>query len=154
MDSKLRHEFWEAFQKSPYIMLALEGTNEHSEPMTAMLDKEAHHAIWFYCARGNRIAQGGRAMGQVVTKGHDVFACLSGTLVEELDREVFEKHWSKPVEAWFAGGKDDPEIMMLRFDIDDAEVWTADLSLTGKFKLLTGNEIRTEEAGKHAVGAV
>jgi general stress protein 26 len=154
MESKIRAEFWEAFSNSPFIMLALEGGNEHAEPMTAQLDKDANHAIWFYCARGNRVAKGGRAMAQYQSKGHEVFACLSGTLVEEHDRAIFDKHWSHPVEAWFPGGKDDPQLMMLRFDIDDAEVWTADLSLTGKFKLLTGNEIQSEEAGQHAVGLV
>jgi general stress protein 26 len=154
MDSKIRTEFWESFSDSPFIMLGLEGSNEHSEPMTAQLDKEANHAIWFYAARSNRVAKGGSAMAQFASKGHDVFACLSGTLVEESDRAVFDKHWSKPVEAWFPGGKDDPQLMMLRFDIADAEVWTADLSIKGKFKLLTGAEIRSEEAGKHAVGMV
>jgi general stress protein 26 len=154
MESKIRTEFWESFSKSPFIMLKLESANEHAEPMTAQLDKEAHHAIWFFASRTNRVAKGGSAMGQFVSKGHDVFACLSGTLVEELDRAVFDKHWSNQVEAWFPGGKNDPQVMMLRFDIADAEVWTADLSIAGKFKLLTGNEIQSDEAGKHAVGLV
>lgn len=154
MDKDTREEFWHAMEDSPFLMLRLEDGNEHAEPMTAMLDKEAHHAIWFFCGRGNRVAKGGRAAAQFSSKGHDVFACLSGTLTEERDRAVFDKHWSNPVEAWFPGGKDDPQVMMLRFDIQDAEVWVADLSVKGKFKLLTGNQIKSDEAGKHAVGVV
>jgi general stress protein 26 len=154
MDKKVRDEFWHALDHSPFVMLRLEGGHVHAEPMTAQLDRDAHHAIWFYCARTNRVAGGGRAMAQFTGKGHEVFACLSGTLSEETDPTVFDKHWSKPVEAWFAGGRNDPQAMMLRFDIDDAEVWVADLSIAGKFKLLTGGDIRSEEAGKHAVGLV
>jgi len=154
MDKDTRSQFWKALEHSPYMMVRLEGTNSHAEPMTAQLDRDAHHAIWFYCARSNRVAQGGRAMAQYASKGHDVFACIAGTLTEETDRAIFDKHWSNPVEAWFAGGKDDPDVMILRFDIDDAEVWVADLGMTGKFKLLTGSQIRSEEAGKHAVGLV
>ena len=154
MEKQIREEFWHAFEDSPFIMLRLDGSSDHAEPMTAILDREAHHEIWFYCSRANRIAQGGKAMAQFSSKGHDVFACLAGTLSEEQDRAVFDKHWNNAVEAWFPGGKSDPQVMMLRMDIDDAEVWSADMSLKGKFKLLTGSEIRAEEAGKHAVGLV
>lgn len=161
MDNKLREEFWHAFEDSPFIMIRLEGGQQgtaghhlHAEPMTAQLDRDAHHTIWFFVSRGNRIAAGGKAMAQFSSKGHDVFACLSGTLVEETDRARFDKHWSNTVEAWFPQGKNDPNLMMLRFEIDDAEVWTADPGVIGTFKLLTGSKVRSEEMGKHETGLV
>ena len=154
MDKDVQHEFWEAFEDSPYIMMRLEGASGHAEPMTAQLDKNAHHAIWFFTTRDNRIGTGGRAMGQVMTKGHDVFACISGTLVEERDRAVWDKHWSNVTEAWFPDGRNNPNVVMLRFDIADAEVWVADMSIKGKLKMFAGRPIQPDEAGEHAVGAV
>lgn len=154
MDHDIRDTFWKAFSASPFIMIRLEGSSEHAEPMTAQLDKDAHHAIWFYTKRDNRIGGGGKAMGQVMTRGHEVFACIDGTLVEETDPAIREKHWNNAVEAWFPGGKDDASVVMLRFDIGDAEVWTSDLGLKGAFKLLTGKPIHSDEAGEHALGAV
>lgn len=154
MDKDVRETFWKAFQASPFIMIKLEGAPGHAEPMTAQLDKEAHHAVWFFAKRDNRIAGGGKAMGQVMTKGHDVFACIDGTLVEETDTSIREKHWNNAVEAWFPQGKQDPSVVLLRFDIADGEVWTSDLGLKGAFKLLTGKPIHTNEAGEHALGAV
>ena len=154
MDKKLREEFWHSFEKSPFIMLRLENHGGHAEPMTAQLDKDAHHTIWFYTSRQNRVATSGKAMAQFAGKGHDIFACLSGTLVEETDRARFEKHWSKQVEAWFPGGKNDPQLIMLRYEIDSAEVWSVDPSLIGKFKLLTGQDVAPSEIGDHAVGLV
>ena len=154
MDKKLREEFWQSFEKSPFIMIRLEDQGGHAEPMTAQLDKDAHHTIWFYTSRQNRVATGGKAMAQFSGKGHDVFACLSGTLTEETDRARFEKHWSKQVEAWFPGGKSDPQLIMLRYEIDSAEVWTVDPGLIGKFKLLTGQDFDPSEIGEHAVGLV
>ena len=154
MNKEIRDEFWHAFEDSPFIMMKLDASREHSEPMTAQLDRDAHHAIWFYCSQDNRIAAGGPVMGQFVAKGHDVFACLAGNIAVEEDRAVFEKHWSNQVEAWFPGGKTDPKVMMLRFDIADAEVWTSDFSLKGKVKLLTGKTIEPGEAGEHAIGKV
>jgi len=158
MEKELREEFWHAFEKSPFIMMRLDATSaahgNHAEPMTAQLDKEALHTIWFFASRANRIAAGGRAMGQFASKGHDVFACLGGTLVEETDPARIDKHWSKEVDAWFPEGRNDPQVLMLRFEIDDAELWTVDASLFGTFKMLTGSAIKSSEMGQHAVGLV
>lgn len=154
MDKDTREAFWKAFADSPFIMMRLEGSNEHAEPMTAQLDRDAHHAIWFFLKRDNRIAAGGAAMGQVQTKGHDVFACISGTLVEETDTTIREKQWDNHVEAWFPNGKTDPSVLMLRFDIQDSEVWVSDISIKGKLKMLTGTSIKPQESGEHALGPV
>ena len=154
MKKELREEFWHAFEKSPFIMLRLESASGHAEPMTAQLDKEAIHTIWFFTSRDNRIAAGGRAMAQFSAKGHDVFACLDGNLVEETDQARIDKHWSKEVEAWFPEGRNDPNLKMLRFEIEDAEVWTVELGLFGTFKMLTGQEVKSSEMGQHAKGLV
>lgn len=154
MNADIRETFWKAFETSPFIMMRLSGSDGHAEPMTAQLDKDAHHAVWFFCKRDNRIAAGGRAMGQVMTKGHDVFACIDGTLVEETDPALRDKHWDNAVEAWFPNGKADPAVMMLRFDIVDGEVWIADMGLKGVLKLMSGKAIDPNEAGEHALGAV
>jgi len=154
MKKELREEFWHAFEKSPFIMLRLESASGHAEPMTAQLDKEAIHTIWFFTSRDNRIAAGGPAMAQFSAKGHDVFACLDGNLVEETDQARIDKHWSKEVEAWFPEGRNDPNLKMLRFEIEDAEVWTVELGLFGTFKMLTGQEVKSSEMGQHAKGLV
>jgi general stress protein 26 len=154
MNKDIREEFWHAMEKSPIVMIKLEGGSGHAEPMTTQLDKDAHHTVWFYARRTNRIASGGKAMAQFASKGHDVFACIDGTLVEETDASRKAKHWDNAAEAWFPGGKDDPSLIMLRFEINDAEVWTADPGIVGTFKLLTGSKIKAEQAGEHAVGLV
>ena len=89
-------------------------------------------------------------MAQYVSKGHDLFACLSGSARIDNDRTMIDKLWSKQVEAWFPGGKDDPNLALLRFDIDSAELWEADMSITGKLKMIFGGKIRSDEEGSHA----
>ncbi|GAM03262.1 MULTISPECIES: pyridoxamine 5'-phosphate oxidase family protein [Novosphingobium] len=154
MDDKVQHTFWKAFADSPFIMMKLSDAPGHAEPMTAMLDKDATHSIWFFARRSNRIAGGGQAMGQVMTKGHDVFACLSGTLTEDTSVTRRGDLWNNAVEAWFPEGKDDPDVVLLRFDIADGEVWTADMGLKQVYKLITGKPIHAKDAGEHAMGAV
>ncbi|UUL81470.1 pyridoxamine 5'-phosphate oxidase family protein [Sphingomonas qomolangmaensis] len=149
-DTAIRDRMWKEMAKSPFVMIGLVGSHQHSEPMTAQLDPDANGEFWFYCNKDNRIAGGGEAMAQFVSKGHDVFACIHGTLTTETRPEIFDKYWSKQTEAWFEGGKQDPNIMMLRFDLKDAEIWEGDQSLSGKLKMLTGQTIKPSEAGSHA----
>jgi general stress protein 26 len=149
-DAEIREHMWKAMAKSPFVMIGLVGSRDHQEPMTAQLDADANGEFWFYCNRDNRIAKGGEAMAQFVSKGHDIFACIHGTLVEETRPEIIDRYWSNQTEAWFEGGRNDPNLMMLRFELMHAEIWEGDQSLSGKFKMLTGQTIRPDEAGSHA----
>lgn len=147
---EIKQRFWKSLSASPFLMVGLEEEQQHSAPMTAQLDPDADHCFWFYTSKGNRLATGGPAMAQFAAKGHDLFACVSGTLSEESDPAVIDRYWSKEVEAWYPEGRDDPSLLMLRFDLGTAEIWEADLSVKGLFKLLTGGDIRAEERGSHA----
>lgn len=90
-------------------------------------------------------------MAQFVGKGHDFFACLAGTVSQDNDRAQIDRLWNNQVEAWFPGGKEDPNLTLLRFDIDSAELWETDLSLSGRVKMLFGGTIRSDETSSHAV---
>ncbi len=149
-DDQIKQDMWNAMADSPFVMLGLMDDHQHSAPMTAQLDPDAHGEFWFYTSKDNRVAKGGPAMAQFVSKGHDLYACIAGTLVEETSEAVKDKYWSKQVEAWFPQGRQDPNLLMLRFDLSSAEIWESDLSIAGKFKLLTGGTIEPQQAGSHA----
>ncbi|TZG29592.1 pyridoxamine 5'-phosphate oxidase family protein [Sphingomonas montanisoli] len=146
----LKEHLWKKLTDGPFIMIGLMGGGQHSEPLTAQLDKDQVDRLYFFIGRDNRLAAGGAAMAQFVSKGQDFFACLSGTVQVDQDRAMIDKLWSKPAEAWFPGGKEDPNLALLRFDIADAELWESDVSLGGKLKMLFGGTIKPSEAGSHA----
>ena len=154
MSDDIKQKFWKALADSPYVMVGQTGEREHHIPMNAQLDKDAHGAFWFFTATDNRLAGGGPAMAQFAAKGHDLFACISGTLNRETDRGVLDKLWNNSIAAWYPGGKDDPKLVLLRFDLDDAEIWIADPSLKGMFKLATGMTMKEGELGDHATVAL
>lgn len=149
MPDDIKTKMWKAMSQSPKVMVSLVNKDMHAEPMYAQLDSDAHGRFWFYTTKDNRIAQGGKAMIHFASKGHDVFACIRGTLVTESRSEIIDKYWSNPVEAWYEEGKDDPSLLMLRFELDDAEIWDADPSIKGVFKMLTGKNVQPEEMGDH-----
>lgn len=151
----LKLAFWSSLKDSPYIMMNLMGSKEHALPMTAQADdKVGFHpggSMWFFTATDNRLMPGGPAMGHFSGKGHDLFACISGTLVPESDETIIDHFWSNPVAAWYEGGRDDPKLAVLRFDLDEIEMWKPEFGVKGAFKLMTGMTIKPGEAGPHAV---
>ena len=150
MSNDIKQQFWKALADSPNLMVGRTGEREHHIPMNAQLDADANSAFWFFTAIDNRLASGGPAMAQFASKDHDLFACISGTLRRETDRAVLDRLWNNGIAAWYPGGKDDPKLLLLRFDLDDAEIWTADPGIKGMFKLATGMTMKEGELGKHA----
>ncbi|MGJ3649527.1 pyridoxamine 5'-phosphate oxidase family protein [Sphingomonas sp. GlSt437] len=127
--AKILDQFLRELRSSPFVMIGLDDTPDHSQPMTAQLLDDEQHRWWFFTSRSNRLSIGGPAMAQFVAKGHDFFACVHGTLSESTDRDVIDRLWSNQVAAWFPGGKDDPDLLLLRYDLDSAEMWKADAGL-------------------------
>lgn len=150
MSDDIKQKFWKSLADSPNVMIGLSGERDHHIPMRAQLDKDADGAVWFFTATDNHLSGGGDAMAQFAAKGHDLFACISGTLVRESDRNVLDKLWNNGIAAWYEGGKDDPKLVLLRFDLGDAEIWTADPGIKGIFKLMTGMTMKGDELGEHA----
>jgi general stress protein 26 len=52
-----------------------------------------------------------------------VFVSLSGMASVSKDPALIEELWEAPYKAWFPGGKDDPNIAVLRVKVDHGEYW-------------------------------
>ncbi len=127
---EMRARFWKELDDSPFVMIGLTGVNDsHTQPMTAQFDDDLPNRIYFYTNRQNRLvsglAQNNQATLSYTSKGHDFFGCVHGTLSLDNDKAVIDKFWSPIVSAWFEGGKDDPDLCLLRFDAGRAELWQA-----------------------------
>ncbi len=151
---EIAEKFIAKVKASPYIMLGLEN-GQHSEPMYVRLDDDQPNTLFVFAGKDNRAAGGGKGMVQFVGKGHDFFACLAGTVSQDNDRAQIDKLWDNSVEAWFPGGKEDPNLALLRFDVDSAELWETDVAISGKLKMLFGGTIDASESSSHAkVGSI
>lgn len=149
-DNELKQQFWEALADSPYLFLQLDSDPATAVPMTAELDENANGAIWFFTGRDHAFARGGPATANFAGKGHDVFARFKGTLSEETSRERLEQEWSRFVEGYFPGGKDDPNLLMLRMDLANAEIWSTDIGITTTVRMALGQDVREETREQHA----
>ena len=151
---ELKTKFWKAFADSPFCFLERKAQPDGAVVMTAQLDKDADSEIWFFTTKDNHLAQMGPAIVTYAGKDNQIFARVEGTLTEETSRERLDKQWSKIVEAWFPGGKDDPNLIMLRMDLAKAEIWNSDLGLINNAKMLLGKDVREEAAENHVETAI
>ena len=146
----LKQKFWEAMKESSFVMLQLDADQDSAAPMTAQLDKDANSAIWFFTERDGRFAALGPATVTYESKGHDVFCRFSGVLHEETSRERLEKHWSNFVQAWFPGGKDDPNLLMMRMDLGEASIWAGELGVINTARMILGLDVTNKIEGGFA----
>lgn len=145
----LKHKFWTSLADSPFVFVQLDSNPTGAVPMTAQLDRDAHGTIWFFTSRTGPLAAGGPATAMFAGKGHDLFARFTGTLTEETSTERLEEEWSPAIEAWFPGGRDNPDLLMLRMDLGQAEIWNADMGFIDTAKMLLGFDVREDAADDH-----
>jgi len=151
----LEKKLWNALESDRTLMLGLDGVEGgYSRPMTAQVEHE-RSPIWFFGARDTalvqNLGQSHKAIAAFVAKNHSVFASISGTLHLDTDRAVIERLWNPFIAAWFEGGKDDPNLALLRLDATHAEVWLNENNLLAGAKMLLGIDAKKdyqEKVGK------
>lgn len=153
--NELEQKFWKALHSDRTLMLGLDGVEHgHSRPMTAQVEEGARGPIWFFTSRDNalvqRINEGNHAIAAFSSKSHDLFASIRGTLHVSHDREVIDQLWNAFVAAWYEGGKDDPNLVLLRLDATEVEVWLNASNLVAGVKMMLGIDPKEDYKDKVA----
>ncbi len=132
-DREIEDKFWSELDSSPFMMLGIEGERDGAtQPMTANFEDSDCSAgrLWFFTANDHdltrELGQSGRAIAAYSAKGHDLFASLRGTLSVDNDRTAIDRLWNPVIAQWYEG-KDDPKLVLLRFEVDDAKIWLSDV---------------------------
>ena len=145
---ELKNKFWKTLSDSPFVMLQLDADPDTAAPMTAQLDKDANHAIWFFTSKDNRFAAAGPATATYSGKGHELHARFAGVLTEETDPARKDAMWNNFVAAWFPEGQD--SALMLRMDLGDASIWSAEMGVFNTAKMMLGMNVRDDMKGGYA----
>ncbi|PWE29482.1 pyridoxamine 5'-phosphate oxidase family protein [Pararhodobacter marinus] len=152
-----REALQDGLEKVRAGMLGVDGSSQHMQPMTHFPDWEANR-IWFLTSKDTDLVRelksGAPAKFCVTDQEHGFDACIKGHLTEDLDRAKLDEYWSPVAGAWFQGGKDDPKLTMLRFDLVDAALWgSTDSKVKFGFEILKANmdEDKTPDVGAHTI---
>ncbi|CAF1027541.1 unnamed protein product [Didymodactylos carnosus] len=100
--------------------------NLHSRPM-AYKQVEKDGELWFFTrADSHKVGEIKKNNHVNVTfsdpsKQNYVSMCGKAELIR--DKQKAKELWSDYLKAWFPGGLDDPELALLRIDVEGAEYW-------------------------------
>ena len=122
-------------------------------------DKEVGGQIYFFASKtdevGKAVTGSSRAVATFVGKGHGLFAHIRGTLIPSEDKAVVDRLWNPFIASWYKDGKSDPDLQLLRFDTESADVWEATPDATLKaaahktlFNIDPGKEHSAEQQAK------
>ncbi|HEX4610957.1 MAG TPA: pyridoxamine 5'-phosphate oxidase family protein [Urbifossiella sp.] len=91
----------------------------------ALAEVEPDGTLWFatdrYSAKVDELAKDGHVA--VTMQSRTKFVSLSGTAAVVEDREKVGRLWKAEWKVWFTGGKDDPNLLLLRVAGHDGEYW-------------------------------
>lgn len=95
-----------------------------ARPM-AVADVEESGTVWFLTQRGSHKMDEILRDDQtnVSMQSSMKFVSLSGTITPVEDRAKLEEVWNEAWKHWFPEGKNDPALVLLRFDGETGEYW-------------------------------
>lgn len=100
----------------------------HSRPMATQESEFQGELLFLTRQESNKtdeIAHESRVtLNYVDTQDHR-FVTLSGRATLSKDRATIHELWNPLYKAWFPDGEDDPEITLIRVNVDQAEYWEA-----------------------------
>lgn len=107
-----------------------------SRPLTTQ-QIEPDGTLWFFVPTTGDVAGAVAANAQVnlsyADHGDGVYATVRGSAYLVHDPLKAEELWSTLVAAWFPGGPTDPNLALIRVDVDEAEYWKPEGSKIGQF---------------------
>jgi general stress protein 26 len=130
-ETDAKDRLWTEIQKVRYGMLGLVGSGSggHFQPMAAFCEPDVGD-IWFFTRKDTELARAtlgaADAMFTIQSKDQTFQVCIGGKLQQQHDRVRLEHYWNPIVAAWYPGGKDDPELTLLRLAAKDAQVWLSE----------------------------
>ncbi len=121
-DRKL-HDLLEGFGLA-MLVTRTPGGQLRGRPM-ALAEVEPGGTLWFATDRNSTKVDELAADNHVAVtmQSNTKFVSLSGTAATVDDREKLARLWKAEWKVWFPGGKDDPNLVLLRVDGSAGEYW-------------------------------
>ena len=123
-----RADLW---RKAEKVRMAMLTTHDATGAMTARpvttQQAEARGVVWFFVPiDGGMAAEVGRdprVLLAYADLSDNFFVALTGTARVLHDRDKIRELWSPMAAAWFPKGIDDPNLALLRVDVERGEYW-------------------------------
>jgi general stress protein 26 len=129
MDQDQNAKLWEMIKSTQFAMLTTEDDDQlRSRPMAAS-QSSFDGVLWFFTKASSHKAEEVKTDHRVGVSYADPklqnYVSMSGNATLVQDKASIDAHWSEILTTWFPGGKDDPDVALLRIDVTQAEYWDA-----------------------------
>jgi general stress protein 26 len=117
----------ELIKKFDTAMLVTHGRDlvQHARPM-AVAKVDENCDVWFFTGRDSEKAQEieqDQDVLLVFQNSHNCYISLVGQANLVADREQMSALWKESYKVWFPGGASDPNLMLIRVTVMEAEYW-------------------------------
>lgn len=124
------NELIEAIRFGMFTTLTEEGAL-HSRPMAAQ-ELDENNSLWFLTSsqsgKVKAIAHDKQVNVAFSAPAKNDYLSLAGTAQVLIDKEKIKELWNPAYLAWFPKGVDDPNICLIRVDVNTAEYWDSPTS--------------------------
>lgn len=123
-------KIWDLIRDVKIAMLTMTGAegNLRSRPM-ATQESKFDGSLWFLTSQQSgkvdEIEHGCHVSLTYVNSEAHAFVALSGHAELTRNREKIHELWKPAHAIWFPQGKDDPDIMVIKVTVEEAEYWEA-----------------------------
>lgn len=112
-----------------------ENGDPHSRPMSSNGDIDPDGDIWFFTAASSHKVSEIEKLPKVNVSFADPdnqrYVSITGKAQLVRDREKIDELWRPEFKMWFPEGKDDPEVALLKINLEKAEYWDSPSSTIG-----------------------
>lgn len=96
----------------------------HARPMAVADLRPDADAYFATSVESPKVAEIQNAPDVMISfQGKSQFATVTGTASIVRDRALIDKLWSEAWRVWFPGGKDDPNLVLIKVDAQEGEYW-------------------------------
>ncbi|MGU3496796.1 pyridoxamine 5'-phosphate oxidase family protein [Xanthobacteraceae bacterium A53D] len=125
-----------------------------ARPMAPVV-REDEGVVWFVtdanAAKDDEIRQEPQVCLAFADEGDHFYLSVSGHAEVIRDQAKLKEIWSTPMEAFFPGGPEDPNAILIRVTPEQAEIWKGDSTLVSGFKMAAAIlQERRPDLGDHA----
>ena len=151
------------FEKIKDVRIAMLSTFDeqnalHSRPM-ATIKPDADGSLLFLTDKNSAKVYEVKKDSQVnlsyANPSDNVYVSVSGTASAYRDEAKIAELWSEDMRAWFPEGKEDPNIMILKVEIEKGEYWDSPSGMLSRAyaylrAVTTGEGSKSDDVNEHA----
>lgn len=120
-------KMWDLIKDIGFAMLTTEDEDHLRARPMASAQKEFDGNLWFFTrASSHKVDEVGEDPRVGVTYAEpskQEYVSLSGRAKLVRDKGTIQAHWSEAMRTWFPKGIDDPDIAILKVEVEMAEYW-------------------------------